>query len=259
MDRHAYYESVHPQTIAFEISREIVRVLTEAAHADKGRLRKQGRSLLFPQVLRIVQAYIAERVEFSGCHPCEIGLQNYAQKIVSLLTAAITPDDTKGETPLLPRLNRYKPIASTESVHFKTVKPVQATGASHLNLVACDTERWEQSAAFQLEKLAQEGVVYCYARNDRLEFNVPYELYGVPHVYEPDFLVRLANGMTVLLEIKGKTYDNTDLKHQAARRWADAVNHWGRLGCWDFLACRNPQQLSEDFAKLIAARSSLPT
>ena len=28
---------------------------------------------------------------------------------------------------MLPRLNRYRPIASTASVHFKTVKPVLAT------------------------------------------------------------------------------------------------------------------------------------
>jgi type III restriction enzyme len=171
-----------------------------------------------------------------------------------MLAAAITPDDTKGETPLLPRLNRYKPMGTTEKVHFKTVKPVQVTAASHLNLVACDTDSWEQAAVFQLEKLAQEGVVHCYARNDRLEFNVPYELYGVPHVYEPDFLVRLTAGPIVLTEIKGKSYDDTDLKHQAARRWVAAVNHWGRLGTWDFLPCRNPQQLSDQFTKLIAAR-----
>ena len=226
VNRHEYYDSVHPQTIAFEISREIVRVLTEAAHPGKGTLRKAGRTLLFPQVLSIVQKYIATRVEFSGLNPCEIGLQTYAQRIISLLVAAITPDDTKGETPLLPRLNRYKPIGSSESVHFKTVKPVQVTAASHLNFVACDTNSWEQAAVFQLEKLAQERVVYCYVRNDRLEFNIPYEMYNNAHVYEPDFLVRLTNGLTVIVEVKGRSYDNTDAKHQAARRWVSAVNHW---------------------------------
>jgi type III restriction enzyme len=254
VNRQEYYDSVHPQTIAFEISREIVRILTEAAHTRNGALRKGGRTLLFPQVLKVVQDYIATRVEFSGCHPCEIGLQQYAQRIISLLVAAITPDDTKGETPLLPRLNRYKPIGSSESVHFKTVKPVQATTACHLNLVACDTSSWEQAAVFQLEKLAQAGVVYCYVRNDRLEFNIPYELYDNAHVYEPDFLVRLASGVIVIVEVKGKSYDNTDVKHQAARRWVAAVNHWGRLGQWDFLPCRNPQQLATDLAALIAER-----
>ncbi len=254
VNRRANYDSVHPQTIEFEITREIVRALTEAAHPGKERLRRESRSALFPQVLRIVQEYIRDRVEFNGLHPCEVGLQTYAQRIIGLLIAAITPDDAQGEAPLLPRLNRYKPIGSTESVHFKTVKPVQMTGASHLNLVACDTDTWEQAAVFQLEKLAKEDGVFCYARNDHLEFNIPYELYGNPHVYEPDFIVRLKNAVNVILEIKGKSHEDTDAKHQAARRWVSAVNHWGRLGEWDFLVCREPQRLAEEIGKLIAAR-----
>ena len=255
VDRQAYYDSIHPQTIEFEIAREIVRALTEATHAGKERLRRESRSALFPQILRIVQQYIGERVVFNGLHPCEVGLQTYAQRIIGLLIAAITPDDSKGEAPLLPRLNRYKPIGSTESVHFKTVKPVQMTGVSHLNFVACDTNSWEQAATFQLEKLAKVAIVFCYARNDRLNFNIPYELYGNPQVYEPDFIVRLRNGVNVVLEIKGQSHEDTDAKHQAARRWVSAVNHWGRLGEWDFLVCRDPQRLADGFAKLIAARN----
>ena len=260
VDRQAYYDSIHPQTIEFEIAREIVRALTEAAHPGKERLRRQSRRTLFPQVLRIVQKYIGtpenpSRVVFNGLHPCEVGLQTYAQRIIGLLIDAITPDDQKGEAPLLPRLNRYKPIGSTESVHFKTVKPVQMTGASHLNFVACDTNSWEQAATFHLEKLAKEGVVFCYARNDRLEFNIPYELYGNPQVYEPDFIVRMRNSVNVVLEIKGQQHEDTDAKHQAAKRWVSAVNHWGRLGEWDFLVCREPQRLAEGLTKLVATRS----
>ncbi len=254
VNRQTYYDSVHPQTIEFEIAREIVRALTEAAHPGKERLRRGSRSALFPQVLRVVQAYVRNRVDRNGLHPCEVGLQTYAQRIIGLLIAAITPDDTKGEAPLLPRLNRYKQIGSTESVHFKTVKPVQVTGASHLNFVACDTNSWEQAATFQLEKLAMEGLVYCYARNDRLEFNVPYELYGNPHVYEPDFIVRLRNSVNVVLEIKGQSHEDTEAKHQAASRWVSAVNHWGMLGQWEFLVCWEPQRLRERFSELITAR-----
>lgn len=254
VDRQAYYDSIHPQTIEFEITREIVRALTEAAHPGKERLRRESRSALFPQVLRIVQCYIRERVDFNGLHPCEVGLQTYAQRIIGLLIAAITPDDSQGEAALLPRLNRYKPIDSTERVRFKTVKPVQITGASHLNFVACDTNSWEQAATFQLEKLAKEGLVFCYARNDRLEFNIPYEFYGNPQVYEPDFIVRLTNSVNVVLEIKGKPHEDTDVKHQAAKRWVAAVNHWGRLGEWDFLVCREPQRLAEALTGLVASR-----
>jgi type III restriction enzyme len=254
VDRQSYYDSVHPQTIEFEIAREIVRALTGAAHPGQERLRSASRSALFPQVLRIVQSYIRDRVELNGLHPCEVGLQTYAQRIVGLLIAAIAPDDDAGEAPLLPRLNRSQPIGSTERVHFKTVKPVQATGASHLNFVACDTDSWEQAAMFQLETLAKAGVVYSYARNDRLEFNIPYELYGQPHFYEPDFIVRLRNGVNLVLEIKGQPHDDTDAKHQAARRWVSAVNHWGRLGAWDFLVCRDSQRLGSEIGKLVATR-----
>jgi len=46
------------------------------------------------------------------------------------------------------------------------------------------------------------------------------------------------------------THDSTDVKHQAARRWVAAVNHWGQLGQWDFLPCRNPKNLSSELTKL---------
>jgi hypothetical protein len=48
-------------------------------------------------------------------------------------------------------------------------------------------------------------------------------------------------------------YDSTDVKHQGARRWVTAVNHWGRLGQWDFLPCRNPQSLGKELTALLAA------
>jgi type III restriction enzyme len=243
--REEYYRNTHPQTIAFEIAREVVRGLTEAATPRAERLRATSRAALFPQVLGIVQRYIERRVDCNGCHPCELGLQVYVQRVIGLLIAAIEPDGSRGEAPLLPRLNRYRPIASTASVRFKTVKPVQATTASHLNFVAADTNSWEQAAALQLERLALEGAVVCYARNDHLELNIPYEFYGPPRVYEPDFMVRMRNGLQVLVEIKGATPAETEAKHQAARRWVSAVNHWGRLGRWQFEACHDPQQLAE--------------
>ena len=246
VDREEYYRSVYPQTIEFEIAKEVVRALTEASQPGKEKLRRQSRAALFPQVLRIVSAYMTTRVE-NPVHPCEIGLQTYAQRIVSLLLAAIEPDDAQGEAPFVPRLNRYKPICSTAAVHFKTVKPVQATVESHINFVACDTKSWEQAAMFQLEASPQ---VICYARNDRLELNIPYELFDQPHVYEPDFLVRLANGVTLIVEIKGKLNEDTEAKHQAAKRWVSAVNNWGKLGRWDFLVCRDPQKLGRMIGEL---------
>lgn len=241
--REAYYREVHPQTIAFEIAREVVRRLTDAAHPGSELRRSTGRATLFPQVLRITQRYIAERVNFNGMHPSELGLDLYVRRVVGLLSAAIRPDEQQGEPPMLPRLNRYRSIGSTASVRFKTVKPVQATVASHLNFVAADTGSWEQAAAIQLEMAAQEGLIACYARNDRLELTVPYEFQGQVRAYEPDFVVKVADGSHLLLEVKGLRDATVPAKHQAAQRWCQAVSRWQRLGRWTFLDCNDPQHL----------------
>ena len=79
---------------------------------------------------------------------------------------------------------------------------------------------------------------------------IPYEYTGVDHSYEPDFLVRLTNGVTVVLEIKGYEDDQTKAKHTAARRWVEAVNNWGQLGEWAFHVCRNPQLLDKEMEYL---------
>jgi type III restriction enzyme len=248
--REVYYRETHPQTIAFEIAREVVRRLTDASQPNSERLRAAGRAALFPQVLQFAQRYIRERVDLNGCHPCEVGLQVYAQRIVGLLMDAIRPDEDRGEPPLLPRLNRYRPTGSSAAVRFKTVKPVQATSASHLNFVAADTGSWEQAAATQLEMAAKQGLVQCYVRNDRLELNIPYEFYGQPRTYEPDFVVRMADGSHLLLEVKGPVPAEVSAKHEAAARWVAAVNRWGQLGRWRFLPSHEPQRLVEQLGRL---------
>jgi len=249
--RDEYYRNTHLQTIAFEITREVVRQLVDAANPRAERMRRTGRAALFPQVLRIAQAYIERRVDFNGLNPCELGLQTYADRVVGLLVAAIEPDTEQGETAILPRLNRYRPIASTASVRFKTIKPVVGTLASHLNFVAADTKSWEQAAAAQLEMLAKSGAVICFARNDHLELNVPYEFYGQPRIYEPDFIVRLRDGLQVMLEVKGQSHPETEAKHEAAKRWVAAVNHWGQLGHWHFEVAWDPQKLGDQIRRLL--------
>ena len=41
-----------------------------------------------------------------------------------------------------------------------------------------------------------------------------------------------------------------DTKHQAARRWVTAVNHWGKLGKWDFHPNEDPQLLERELKYL---------
>lgn len=249
-DRQEYYESTHLQTIKFELARELVGRLTDGR--GPGKLGPTSRHLLFPQVYRIVDAYVTRKVRPRGCDVRELGLQTYFERAVERLSDAIMPDEAGGETPLLPILNRHKPMGSTAEVSFKTTRPCVPTLKSHIDQVVADTESWEQAAVFRLEQAAH---VAYYARNDHLELAIPYEHQGVPHGYYPDFLVRLSNGLSVLLEIKGAEDDQDRAKHQAAGRWVIAVNHWARLGRWGCHVCRDPQTLGVELQQLAAPTS----
>jgi type III restriction enzyme len=247
-DRAAYYRSVHLQTIKFEIARQVVSILTTGTGNGKPVLRLQSRHQLFPQVYRLVEAYVDDKVQWSDCDPRELGLETYVKRVVERLVDAIEPNDTQGEPPLLPLLNRYKPIGSTADVDFKTTRPSHGTIKSHINQTVLDTATWERSVAFRLE---QSPVVSYYARNEHLECAIPYEYLGASHNYIPDFLVRLTNGVTLVLEIKGYEDDQDRAKHQAAQRWVSAVNHWGQLGVWQFHVCRDPQMLRRELEWLM--------
>ena len=119
----------------------------------------------------------------------------------------------------------------------------ESGGIGYRNLGACSHFSTEQSE-----------FVECYVRNDHLGLGIPYEHDGISHLYEPDFIVRLKNGVHLVLEIKGFEPDQVYAKHAAAKRWVSAVNNWGKLKKWDFLVCRDPQLLGQELDKLTADR-----
>ena len=124
-DREEYYKSTHLQAIKFEICRRIITALVGDSENQPDpnsnpKLRLQSRHRLFPQVFRLVNRYVDTQVDFRNCHPCELGQEKYVIRIVERLIAAIQPNETQGEIPLMPILNRYKPIGSSSDVDFMT-------------------------------------------------------------------------------------------------------------------------------------------
>jgi type III restriction enzyme len=153
---------------------------------------------------------------------------------------------------LLPILNRYRPVGKTGGVDFPTTRPVVPTEKSHINGVVIHST-WEADAAKLLDSLDD---VKCYARNDHLGLAIKYEYLGVDHDYEPDFIVRLVNDLHLLVEIKGYEVHNPEqinAKHNAAHKWATAVNNQGDFGRWDFLVCRDLEVLPSMIESKVAS------
>lgn len=240
--REEFYKSVRYQQILFEISRRITMNLLNLTD-----FKMNARQLLFPQVLKIVSAYCLPlesggRVEYNSINKVEIGLDNYVQTIVDRISTAIRPDEESGETPLLPRLERFRPIGSTKEVLFRTSRKTRQTTKSHISHVVLDTRKWESSVAYQLEQIDD---VVSFARNDHLGFAIGYEFSGSQHNYLPDFILKMKDNRTIVLEVKGYEDEQTREKHEAAKRWCDAVTAWGKIGRWDFIVCKNPVKLKE--------------
>jgi len=259
-DRTTYYQQTHLQAIKFQIARDVVGQLTSPEGTNKAArvLRLQSRHQLFSQVYRYVDEYIEKKVDFQHCHPCELGLKKYVMRIRERLLAGIIPDDAAGEPALLPVVNRYHLSGSSKDVDFKTTRPCVGTQHSHVNQVVLDTATWESSAAFWIEDACDEGTTLFYVRNDHLGLAIPYKFMNIDQVYYPDFLVRLPDESTLLLEIKGYEDEQMRAKHSAARRWVEAVSNWGRMGVWRFHVCRNPQLLKEELAALSGRMSTEP-
>ena len=93
---------------------------------------------------------------------------------------------------------------------------------------------WEQYAANAFDSTKQKNVV-AYAKNDHLGFQIYYLWNGSRKRFIPDFLIRLANGKTLVLELKGEDSEQNRAKRSALDAWVKGVNAKGGFGqwCWD--------------------------
>jgi type III restriction enzyme len=116
---------------------------------------------------------------------------------IERLVAAIRPDADQGEAPEVPKYEGNRPEGSTSEVDFWTTKPVKEAVKSHVNYVVADTKQWEQAAAYRIDTHPR---VVAFVKNQGLGFAIPYLHNGQQHDYIPDFIIRLDNGVHLILE-----------------------------------------------------------
>jgi type III restriction enzyme len=221
----SWRQDVRLQQHEFDLAGWLVRAYVEQPSCEA------PPHVLFPQMLEIVQRFVRDRVDLKGgAERADVFLAPYFGWVVESLISEIRPDTSQGEAPEIPRYETGREPGSTIDVDFWTAKPVAEVTRSHVNYVVADTRSWEQSAAYYID--TNDSVV-AFVKNQGLGLGIPYLHNGESHEYIPDFVIRLTNGIQLILETKG--YDPLeDVKTQAARRWVDAVNADGAYGEWRY-------------------------
>ena len=145
-----------------------------------------------------------------------------------------------------PVFDEEYPIGSTRYMRtWYTTRLCTPTRRSQVSHVVVDSA-WEQHAANVLE--THRGVD-AYAKNDHLGFQIYYLWNGARRRFLPDFLIRLANGKTLVLEIKGEVSEQDRAKRSALDAWVKAVNSKGGFGVWAQDVAFEPAQMQDIIAR----------
>jgi len=213
------------------------------------------RPWLFPQLLGIVRLWMAECVECKdNAFPQMLLLGELQHDAADRVYRSIVTG-TAGVKRLIPILRPFDPIGTTEHVAFDTTKEVFATRPDkcQLNCVPLDSN-WEAKLAQSLEGMDE---VVSYAKNQGLNFMIPYTFEGSSANYLPDYIVRMRqNGdeLFIVLEVSGEAKKAKGAKVATAQAlWVPAVNNSGQFGRWTFIEISDPWNAVGLVRKHIAA------
>ena len=206
--------------------------------------------VLFPQIVAVVTRYLHEKVKpVSPADKVDAFLSPYYGWVIERLMNAIRGDGATGEVAEVPHYEANRAPGSTGDVDFWTSKDVREVVHCHLNYAVADTLRWEQSAAYYIDR---HQLVAAFVKNAGLYFSIPYLHNGEMHDYYPDFIVRLKTDpvLHLILETKGHGDPLEDIKTAAAHRWVNAVNAEGSYGKWQYAIVHKVGEIDEVLSRM---------
>ncbi len=167
------------------------------------------------------------------------------QKIVRHILRAVRQENAEE---LVPIFDPDRPIRSTgDMATWYTGKPCEYTVRSHINVCVFDSA-WEACEAYVLDR---SRLISAWAKNDHLGFEIFYIHNGVVRKYRPDFLVRLESGDMLVLEVKGREWEEDRTKRSYLDEWVRAVNAHGGFGRWRHAVSRNPGDINRILADIL--------
>jgi type III restriction enzyme len=224
------------QRVAFEVARDIFNRESPAWKGDK--------AYLMSRIVEIAEGFIrSDRIDIEpplfATDPMRrrLLIALNMTRIVQHLWSAIVPQNTQDYELIF---DERLPIRSTGDMNpWYTSKPAYATSRSHLNYAVSDSG-WEGTTSYMLD---QDDLVQGWAKNDHLMFELAYVYRGGIYVYRPDYLVKLKDSVTLVLEVKGEDSEKNKAKRAALAEWVNAVNADGRFGVWAWDVIFRPEEV----------------
>ncbi len=234
-------------------------VLPDASVARSGETLRQSewRDELVSQLIQLTEQFLAsDKIQMRPQAYAEIPtkrrlmLMLNMNRIISHFWNAIRQKNTAQRQPVF---DAEHPVRGTADMSpWYTARPCQPTFHSHVSPATFDST-WEASESFTLER---SDLVQAWVKNDHLGFDIWYVFRGARRRYRPDFLVRLVNGVTLILETKGKVDEEAEAKHEYLAEWVDAVNAHGGFGFWAWAVSTTPDDVEDILAEHANAGSS---
>ena len=193
-----------------------------------------GKPILMAQLVRVIEQFVnSDRLQivpellqpYETCRQLVVAFN--VTKIVFHIQHAIQFQRTEFLEPVFDQLQSIGETSHMPT--WYTTKRCVLTAHSHINFCVCDSE-WEATAAEALDR--SEDVLAWVKINDHIELGIQYMYRGTGHTYHPDFLIKLRNGTTLILEVKGLVREKDETKRNYLDEWVRAVNADGRFGYW---------------------------
>lgn len=206
---------------------------------------KGSKETFLAQVVRLVEIFLQSNKITIACNLFQD--EDSKRKTVIILNmntiiqhiwSEIRAENTEQITPVF---DREKPIKSTADMRpWYTSKPCERTDKSHISHCVYDG-RWEAAEAYFMER---SNWVSCFVKNDHLGFVILYNYQGVIRKYYPDFIIGLASGEYMVLEVKGVDSQQNQTKRKYLNEWVQAVNAHGGFGKWHWRVSFEPSDLA---------------
>ena len=230
------------QRIVFETARDVYEQMQPGWRG--------GKAFLLAQLVRLIEEFIrSDKIRIEPDAFRRDGLKRRLvitlnmTRIMQHIWDAIRFENTEK---LEPVLDRDRPILSTGGMRtWHTGKPCEFTAHSHINFCVYDSA-WEASEAAALDHSPQAA---AWVKNDHLGFEVFYVYRGVVRKYRPDFLIRQASGVMLILETKGRDSDQERTKRRFLDEWVRAVNAHGGFGRWAWGVSHKPGDIHDILAR----------